>query len=514
MPNPDISVHDLFSIVDEHRIYEFSKQYAFTNKAFADALRKHFAKELPSPTKKMTLNEIKKMVDKCFTHEYGKARSYDSYRDYDPEFQDWEAIGKDLTKVIRQLDLLVENAQASLAIDGALYLIKEVCNQFENDYGYEREDIDYDDLHLEDAIDTIRTAFEQEDITTQQKLSTVTQLEKLSHSEAFDYDSFGVHELIEDTRDLLLTDDERISLREEAFKHAVGDYDNERKAVELWDYLLSLNRQQQAIDFYLHHKDLHDLRTCYVKFLIDQNNLKEALATLDEGLCISACDKSTRTSSVPCDKSQVPPSGVTLSWQRTKLDIFEKLNDKDSIIRQLQFLFIEDNNPMEYYRHLKKIISSEEWPTFLTNLLQKRDFGLTADNTLAEIFALEHWYDRLFTHLMKADYRLLSALEQYAKHFDNDQQTQLVQRLEKELKQAMARPHTRNEYKEYTTKLITLRDTCPPGRTLADSLVTYCRQTYRNRPAMLDELKLTKTAFDGANILILNTLQGALVAPK
>lgn len=470
MSTPDISVHDLFSIIDEHRIYEFCKQHAFTNKAFADALRKHFAKDIPSPTKKMTLAEITKMVDRCFTHEYGRPQFYDSYNDYDPEYQDWEAIGRDLTKVIKQLDLLVDSGQPSIAIDGALYLIKEVCDQYEQDYGYEREDIDYDDLHLDDAIDTIRNAFECEEITTQQKLTAVTQLEKYSHSGPFDYESFGSTELIEDTRDLLMTDDERISLREEAFRHAQGEYDREHRATELWNYLLSLNRLEQAIDFYLQHKDLPDLRTCYVRLLLEQAQYDEALITLNEGL---------RTNK----------GYHALDWQRTKLTIFERQGDTPSIISQLQLLFIEDNNTMEYYRHLKQCISTEEWPTFLTKLLKKRDFGESATSTLSEIYASEQWYDHLFDHLMHAQYHLLAALEEYARFFNEDQQAQLVQRLDKEFRNVISHTMTRKGYNDYTSRLIRLRNTCSPGKALADAIVTHCRQTYRNRPAMFDELK-------------------------
>ena len=472
MPNPEISVHDIFAIIDEHRIYEFCKQYAFTNKSFADALRKHFAKDLPSPTKKMTLSEIKKMVGKCFTHEYGRPQWYNLYHDYEPEFQDWEAIGKDLAKVIKQLDLLVDNNQPALAIDGALYLIKEVCDQFEEDYGYDREDIDYDDLHLEDAIETIRNAFEREEITTQQKLSTATQLERLSHSDVFDYDSFGITELIEDTRDLLMTDDERIALREEAFRQAQGEYDRKHKATELWDYLISLNRQQQAIDFYHQHKDFHDLRTRYVRLLMEQEKYTEALATLNEGI-----------------RTTKDYRGVTLSWERTKLTIYERQGDTPSIISQLQLLFIEDSNTMEYYRHLKNRIPSSEWPAFLNNLLKKRDFGKCATSTLSEIYANEQWYDRLYEHLTSADYHLPPALEQYARHFTPEQQANLVNRLDRELRNYISHPKTRKEYNEYTTRLIRLRNTCPAGKILSDTLVAHCRQTYRNRPAMLDELK-------------------------
>lgn len=90
---------------------------------------------------------------------------------------------------------------------------------------------------------------------------------------------------------------------------------------------------------------------------------------------------------------------------------------------------------------------------------------------------------------MHAQYDLLSALAMYVRFFNEDQQPQLVQRLDNELRRVISRPMKRSDYKDYTTRLITLRNTCPAGKTLADTLVAHCRQTYCNRPAMLDELK-------------------------
>lgn len=52
-----------------------------------------------------------------------------------------------------------------------------------------------------------------------------------------------------------------------------------------------------------------------------------------------------------------------------------------------------------------------------------------ATGIISEIYASEQWYDRLFDHLMHAQYDLLSALAMYIRFFNEDQQPQLVQRL-------------------------------------------------------------------------------------
>lgn len=471
MANSDSSVNEIFSLIDEDRIYEFAKLYAQKHKTFADALRKHFAKDLLAAKKVVSLEELKKMVDKCLTRQYGDSRWSRRYN-YEPNFYDWEEVEDGLLEVIKKIDVLINNGLSKLAIDGSFYMLEKVCRCYDEEFCYDREDISAYNLRIDDALKSISNAFKDTDLDTQYKLEVIAKLETMSHYDAFEIVSFDTAEFIESARKVLMTDEERIALREDAFRNAKDISMKEIRAKDLWNYLMELNRPQQAIELFHQNKNLKTLRTCYISYLMDNNRPEEALAVIDEGL-----------------RSTWASARETIGWQHTKLDILQKQGNMPAVIAQLTLLFYEDNDTLKYYRQLKKLIPADEWTAFITNLLKGRKKDKIYTGTLSEIYVSEKWYDKLYENLLSEDTYLESNLEKYAKYLPEEQQTMLVKRLEPELRNAISSTMTRDRYREYTTRLIKLRKTCTPGRVLADSIVAYCRQTYTNRPALLDELK-------------------------
>ena len=463
----------LFEIVDEHEIYEFSKKYAYQDMAFAEQLKKRFQKYLPSEKKTPTKAEMMKAVDRCFGHEMGRPSFDRYYNDWEPDWLDWDAVGKDLMRIIRQTQMLIESNHAELALEVTLAMLERVGKEYGQEWDYGRDDMDYDDLHIDEMTEIIRVAFASGQIPAKRQLEVCDKLQQLERMEAFEESDFD--DIIEDTREALLTDDERICIRRKQFEQAVGDYARESAAVELWDYLMSLSRDDEAIAFYSKHKDIHDLRNRYVDLLIGSGDLKKALEVLDEGI--------QKVKDLP---------GVQLNWEELKLEIFEKQGDRLHIINQTEKLFLLSRETMKYYRKLKPLFTPERWPNELRGLLSKKNFGLSATSPLAEIYAAERWYDDLFELLRKSDYGLLSGLLLYVKHFNTEQQRILVARMEPELRRVAEHQMGRDKYKELVGKLKELRKCCPPGAELAQQLVTDFRAKYRNRPAMIEELSKFK----------------------
>lgn len=262
----DIQLDALFDIVDEERIFEFCKNYAYKNSGFAEALKKHFKKELPSAERKMTMATFRTMIDRSFNHEYDGPSWRSSYY-YEPDYLDWSAVGRDLQRVINLADSLIHNGQAQLAVDVALQMLEKVAENYADDYCYEREDFEFEDMHTEEALDLIRSAFNSGQITNLRKLETVDKLEKIADSEAYQYESYVFGALVDTVREELLTDDERIAIRSRAFDSANSDYSKKRAAVELWDYLLSLNKEEEAVAFYKANSKISGLRDKYVQLL-------------------------------------------------------------------------------------------------------------------------------------------------------------------------------------------------------------------------------------------------------
>ena len=103
----DKTLDSLFDIVDEHKIFEFVKNYAYADEKFAEQLKKKFQKQLPSAKKAPTMAEMLKTIDRCFGHEMNRP-SFDRYHSWEPDWLDWESVGKDLKRVIRQTQILAE----------------------------------------------------------------------------------------------------------------------------------------------------------------------------------------------------------------------------------------------------------------------------------------------------------------------------------------------------------------------------------------------------------------------
>ncbi len=359
----DKTLDALFEIVDEHKVYEFAKTYAYQDVGFADQLKKHFHKFLPSEKKVPTKAEMMKALDRCFGHEMSRPSFDRYYRDWEPEWLDWEAVGKDLMRIVRQTQMLIEKGHAELALDVTLAMLERVGKEYGQEWDYGRDDMDYEDLHTDEMIENIRVAFDSGQISAKRQLEVCNNLEQLERMDAFGDCDF--EDIIEDTREGLLTDDERIDLRRKQFNQAVGEYAKESAAVELWDYLISLDRDDEAVAFYHNHKEIHDLRSRYVDWLIGKDDYQLALQVLDEGI--------QKVKDLP---------GVQQQWEELKLDIFEKLGDSQCIISQTEKLFLQTRETMKYYKKLKSLFPRRTGPKSYETYCQRKT---------SDLVPLHHW---------------------------------------------------------------------------------------------------------------------------
>lgn len=462
----DKLLDDLFEIVDEQEVYEFAKAYAYKNSAFAEQLKRKFQKKLPSEDKIPSKEELLKSIDRCFCHE----QEYPSdgwHNGWEPEFQDWFAVGRDIQRVQRQMQMLVESGHEETALEMALNLLEKGGKEYDQEFEYGNEELDYEDLHAEETINIIGVCFSSGKIPDKQQLEVCNRLHQLTKMEA--YDSSDFEAIIDETRERLLTDDERIDLRRQEFQNAVGDYARESAAKELWDYLLRHGRDDEAVVLYKKNSLILGLRTKYVDWLIGKRKLDDAIQTLDKGISESR-----------------QWLGVQIDWQEKKLNIYEMMGDAAHVLSQTEWLMLNGRNTMSYYGKLKKLTDKAEWPQKLRALLAKKSSISTS--TLAQIYEKEKWTDDLYQLMMKEQYGLLSYISRYAKLLSSEQQKDVVGKMTLLLRKQAANQMGRDRYRELTNDLKTLRKSCKVGERLSQELVSEFKEKYRNRPAMLDEL--------------------------
>jgi hypothetical protein len=107
---------------------------------------------------------------------------------------------------------------------------------------------------------------------------------------------------------------------------------------------------------------------------------------------------------------------------------------------------------------------------------------------IKDVFRLNE-NNKLFELLNKSEINLLRALGVYAKSLTEEQQTILIVKIENTLISFAEHQMGRNNYKELTNRLNTLKRCCNIGKIHSKKLVELFRANYRNRPAMIDELK-------------------------
>lgn len=457
---------NLFELIPESDIYAYCKKLAYKDEHVANALLKHFKKELPSAEVVPDRQKLEKEIDHCFDHVYP---SHGSYYDNGFDEVDWEKVGKDLDREVSKLHQLNGLGHETLVAELVLYTLKKIDLNFE-DYLFDEYDFDFDDLHAEELRDLLIDALDSGKLSKEVQLAVADGLDKLSHSLAFDHIDF--ESIVQDIREELLTDDERIGILRRKFEEADKGYEQHSAARRLWDYLLELDRKNEAVTFYQQHKETSDLRDRYVDLLEKGGNYKEALLELDDGI---AHDREKHGS---CSR-----------WENEKLRIYEKMNDQENIIKQARKLFLEDYSPKEYYSYLKKAVDEGIWPDYLRKLIKKKKFPTGYNKGLAEIYHAEGWTDELFQYLKSQTYEIFQPFCQYVKVFNESQRAELLLCVEQHFRNRLTYTLPRKEYHELTSDLIKLRKTCSLGAKTAQKLVNEFRAAFQKRPALIEELK-------------------------
>lgn len=467
------TIDSLLAAITAEDLRKFVKLYGTEHPEMVDDLKDFIvpkAKALPKSF------NVGKEVARCYTHEM-KSVKWCCGRDYDPEYQDIEEIGKDLMRLIKKGQMFIDGGQAEVAIRIVLAIIEKNENLYEEEYLCEREDWDPDDLHVDDCLQLLEKAFASSELSKEQKLDACDKLEKLSRSEIFDYYEADPDELIENTRKELLTDDEQLSILMRNFNNETSSWHRESLACEVFWALANADKQSEAEAFFRKHSDYDDLRKEYVEYLLDEDRADEALKTIDDGIAIA---------------KKKGHDGTVRDWKENKLEIYESIKDEPNMLKMCREMFLEVHysEVMTYYHKLKKIIAKKDWPEYRDELLKaKKNFSNSADGPLAEIYVEEKLMDRLYEHLLHSDFGLLSALERWAKLFSAEQQETLVARLEPEMMRGLGYQPTRKTYQDLAWRIGRIKKVCPAGKILAKKIIDFYLDKYPKRPALREELE-------------------------
>lgn len=251
---------------------------------------------------------------------------------------------------------------------------------------------------------------------------------------------------------------------------------NYRRAQNLMLELLSKTESKETVTQYLKDNISNsDFRKALIEQAIKSKDYKYALELTKEG--INNDDKTL--------------GGVANKWREYQLNIYQKLGDKENIIRLAHYFVIDENSYSQslkfYYNLLKRMIPTDSWSEYLEKniiieILQK---GRWMDyDKLTSFYIWEKYWDR-YLELLKAN-ATLQRIEMAEKHLSNLYSDQLILLYDAEIrsfvKNNVGRSHYINSCR-YIRRMKKLG-----GKQIADKLIEDLRVQYKNRKALLEEL--------------------------
>ena len=208
------------------------------------------------------------------------------------------------------------------------------------------------------------------------------------------------------------------------------------------------------------------VRRYYVDICMKKKEYDHVLQILDECILL---DKQYR--------------GLISEYSEKKKEIYLLQGNKSAYIEQLWKLVLEhEPGNLELYRELKKQYTADEW-------LVKREeiFGkLPAYAHVEKLYKEEKLYDRLLVYVLNSPG--LYALQEYEKVLKKEYPEQILNKYKDEVSKMAVHTSDRKNY-AHLVSLLRKMQQMKGGSKLVEQIVAEWKIKYKNRPAMMDELR-------------------------
>ena len=175
--------------------------------------------------------------------------------------------------------------------------------------------------------------------------------------------------------------------------------------------------------------------------------------------------------------------GLISEYSEKKKEIYLLQGNRSAYIEQLWKLVLEhEPGNLELYRELKKQYTADEW-------LVKREeiFGkLPAYAHVERLYKEEKLYDRLLVYVLNCPG--LYALQEYEKVLKKEYPEQILNKYKDEVSKMAVHTSDRKNY-AHLVSLLRKMQQMKGGSKLVEQIVAGWKIKYKNRPAMMDELR-------------------------
>ena len=208
------------------------------------------------------------------------------------------------------------------------------------------------------------------------------------------------------------------------------------------------------------------VRRYYIDICMKKKEYDHVLQILDECILL---DKQYR--------------GLISEYSEKKKEIYLLQGNRSAYIEQLWKLVLEhEPGNLELYRELKKQYTADEW-------LVKREeiYGkLPAYAHVERLYKEEKLYDRLLVYVLNCPG--LYALQEYEKVLKKEYPEQILNKYKDEVSKMAVHTSDRKNY-AHLVSLLRKMQQMKGGSKLVEQIVAEWKIKYKNRPAMMDELR-------------------------
>ncbi len=176
-------------------------------------------------------------------------------------------------------------------------------------------------------------------------------------------------------------------------------------------------------------------------------------------------------------------AGLVSGYSEKKKEIYRLQGNKEAYIEELWKLVLSyEAGNLDLYKELKKQYPTEEWLVKREEIFKK----LTTYADVERLYKEEKLYDRLLAYVLNSTG--LYALQEYENVLKKEYPEQILNKYVGEVNRMASHTGDRKHYAGLVSLLRRMQK-MNGGKKLVDEIVTEWKVKYRNRPAMMDELR-------------------------
>lgn len=453
-------IKELMPLVSAETLQDFLLRYAKEYPEFKAAWRDWLkAKFMPQGTRP---DDIRASVRSMFNSAPTQPGSGNQWCD---DFQDWCVLGDSMLRLIENLQGLPLGTRLAFAFEFLRQL--DAYNDLDlGDEGWQEMQNAVDSAH-----EMIRDYIGSKEVSNADKQTALDELADIAALPLYhQVGLFSLDAMLLELRIVVMNPDEALQMLDRKIEGAEG-YRKEQFVERKYALLLDLKRNDEAEALLFKFRSLYYIRRRLVETLVDAGRYEEGMDLLDE-----AIREESRTSSYASD-----------SWRELQFSYAVKHKDANRLEPLLRTLFCNSGGNIKYYHALKEQIPAERQQKLLQLLLSNvRKSYIYNNYDVAEIYLLENQPQRVVEVMPDQFMERMDFICRFAPRLQDI--SAMLRQFAEDAREHARCCVNRKAYKElvrYLDRIFPL----PGGRECVQALVSEFRTQYRNRSAMMDELK-------------------------